>query len=147
MLAAAPALATAQPPAEGDVATVASACGGDITHGALAAMPRDQAHAKMACFTREAARLFNAELPMKTDEHTILERVEADGTRITFHNRLTVAAAEIPAGMFDLLEKDISTGTCEDAETRGMIGLGGSYRYIWRDKAGATLDELVVDRC
>ena len=130
-----------------DGAAVAAACGGDVTPEQHAAMGKAEAAAKLACFTREAATQFNRHLPMKVDEITTLERVSSEGGRLTYHYGIDKPAAEIPAALRDALKTAVRDNVCKAEDMRATIRSGGSYRYLWLDRARTPLVELVVSQC
>ena len=141
---AAPAFAAAQTtPAEDTAAAPLVAACGDVS-------PEDDEAAiaaKLACFTAEAAKAANAELPRKVDEVLTLERVSAEGTRITYHYTLAILAADIPAGALDTMKASVVDSVCKAEPMRAAMAAGGSYRYLWADQAGAPVSELVMTAC
>jgi len=150
-----PAMALAQPSpqsaaeaeAAADAAAVTAACGGEVTPAQLAAMTKAAATARLACFTRVAGARFNRKLPMNVDPSTVLERVSTEGTRLTYHYKVDLVAANVPAAAIEGLRTKVRTNVCQSGDMREVISVGGSYRYLWNDRAGAQLAELLVSSC
>ncbi|HEY5720814.1 MAG TPA: hypothetical protein VIT45_00680 [Allosphingosinicella sp.] len=141
------ALAQASPEAAAEAAAVAAACGGDMTPAQMAAMPKAKVAARLSCFNREAAVRFNRKLPMNVDPQTILERVSTEGTLLTYHYKVDVLTADVPAASLETVKTSVRAKVCNAADMRNIISAGGSYRYLWNDRAGAQLAELVVSSC
>jgi hypothetical protein len=130
-----------------DAAAVATACGGEVSHEQFVQLPPAERVAKLSCFTREAAKRFNATLPKKVDEATMLESVSAQGTQLTYHYRVTFARTDLKPGALDAFKPTVTEKVCTAEDMRAIVAVGGSYRYEWLDKNGAAIGSLVVDRC
>ena len=130
-----------------DPGTMAASCGGDLTVGEMAALPRAEAEAKMACFLREGAKQFNRNLPLKVDEITTLERLSTEGARLTYHYVIDRPAAEVPETMREALRTATKAQVCKAEDMRATIRAGGSYRYLWVDRMRTPLAETVVSAC
>lgn len=144
--AAMPSAAAAQSnPADG--AAIAAACGGEVQHDQFVRLPKAQQVRKLSCFTREAAKRFNATLPSKVDEATTLDRVSADGVTLIYHYTVNVLRAQLRPGALEAFKPTVKSKVCAAADMRSIISVGGSYRYLWNDRAGQPIGELLVDRC
>ncbi|TFI56634.1 hypothetical protein E2493_19170 [Sphingomonas parva] len=150
-LVAAPAAAQIAKPTQAEqeaaAAAVASACGGDVSSDEAAKMPRAAIAAKLSCFTREAAKRFNTQLPQKVDEVTVLERVSAEGTRLTYHYTVDLLVADLPAGTSEAMQTGVRANVCKADDMRATMALGGSYRYVWIDRNRKPITEAVVSGC
>ncbi|HEX5183164.1 MAG TPA: hypothetical protein VFW19_08445 [Allosphingosinicella sp.] len=145
-------IAAAQPasgpaPANGDAAAVAAACGGEIYDADIARMSKAALAARLACFTREAANGLNRQLPQRIDKATLLQRVSAEGTTLTYHYSVDLLSSELKPGALDAFKPNVIAKVCAATDMRRIISIGGSYRYIWLDRNGVTLGDLVVSSC
>ena len=129
-----------------DTAAVGAACG-DMPMAQLATLPAAQRTARLSCYTREAARRLGTRLPHQVDDVTMLERLTVEGTQLTYHNKVSVSRADVPAAAIQTLLGNVRTTVCGSESMRGTIGVGGSYRYIWLDRNNETLAELNVTSC
>lgn len=147
---AAPAAAAQSTPAASnpvDSAAVASACGGEVPHDQFVKLPKAVQFKKLSCFTREAAVRFNKTLPNKVDEATTLERVAASGTTLTYFYRVNILKAELRPGALDAFKPTVIKKVCGAPDMRSIISVGGSYRYVWADRAGVEIGQLLINAC
>ena len=130
-----------------DSAAVASACGGEVQHDAFVKLPKAEQVRKLSCFTREAAVRFNKTLPNKVDNVTTLERVEANGPTLTYYYTVNILKAELRPGALESFKPVVSKKVCDAADMRSIVSVGGSYRYVWADRVGEKIGELLVNAC
>jgi hypothetical protein len=130
-----------------DAAQVAAACGGELYPDDIPKMSKAAVAARLTCFTREAAKRFNATLPKKVDEKTTLESVSAQGTQLIYHYRVDFARADIKPGALDAFKPTVAAKVCNAADMKSIVRIGGSYRYEWIDRNGVAIGSLVVDSC
>jgi hypothetical protein len=129
-----------------DTAAVGATCG-DMPMAQLAALPVAQRTARLACYTRESARRLSTRLPHQVDDVTVLERISVDGTELTYHNKVSVLRADVPAAAIQTFTTNVRTTVCNSEGMRNTIQVGGSYRYIWVDRNGEPLAQLLVTSC
>jgi hypothetical protein len=144
--AATPSPAPAEAP-NADAAAVAAACGGEIYPADIPKISKAELARRLACFTREAAKHFNLRLPQQVDAKTTLQRVSAEGTILTYHYTVDLLRSELPPGALDAFKPTVRTKVCGAADMRNIISLGGSYRYVWLDRNGEAIGELLVSSC
>ena len=101
----------------------------------------------VACANAESARQLNAQMPMRVDEITTVESVAAFGPEFVYNVRLDVDSAAVTGQMRDQMSAGTRSYVCNAADMRRTIGNGGSYRYRWADRAGRTVNEVLIDRC
>jgi hypothetical protein len=118
-----------------------------MTYEQIPNMPRAQVAERLGCFTREIARRLNQQLPWKGDPFTTLDSVSAEGTTLTYHYTVDLARAQLPPAMLEALKARVRTTVCGEEEMRTTIGIGGAYRYLWNDREGGRIDELLVASC
>jgi len=140
----APALAQANPV---DGAAVAAACGGEVQRDQFVRLTKAEQVRRLSCFTREAAVRFNRTLPNKVDAATTLDRVSADGTTLTYHYTVNLLRSELRPGALDAFKPTVKSKVCAAADMNMIISVGGSYRYVWADRTGQPIGDLLVDRC
>jgi hypothetical protein len=130
-----------------DAAALAAACGGELMPADLSKMSKAAIAARLICFTREAAARFNKTLPNQVDAKTLLERVSAEGTTLTYHYKVDVLVNELRPGAVETFKPTVKGKVCGAADMRSIISIGGAYRYLWSDRNGASIGELVVNSC
>lgn len=101
----------------------------------------------VACVNRESARQLNAQTPLRIDEGTILDSVEAVGLQLTYRVTIDVDGAEVTDGDRAAIIEATRASVCESDDIRQTMSHGGSYAYVWRDRAGRTVGETVIADC
>ena len=134
-------------PSDADGAAVAAACGGEVQREQLMAMPKAKRVEKLSCFTREAAKRFNKTLPQKVDDVTVLQRVSAEGTILTYYSAVNVLKSDLPAGALEAFKPKVHQQVCAAADMKLIISVGGSYQYRWYDKNAEAIGETTVSSC
>lgn len=130
-----------------DDSAAAEACGGDLTYDQVRIMPKAEVARRLGCFTREAARQLNLQLPVKVDPVTTLEQVTAEGTTLIYRYSADVLRGQVAPEALEAAKAGVRAKVCQSQDMRDTIGIGGVYRYIWNDRAGERLGELVVASC
>ena len=134
-------------PSPADAQAVAAACGGEIYPADVPKLGKAAVMKKLACFTREAAARFNRTLPSQVDPATTLERVSADGATLTYHYKVSIARSELRPGALDAFKPKVREKVCAAADMKSIVAIGGAYRYLWIDRNGEAIGELLVDAC
>jgi hypothetical protein len=74
-----------------------------------------------------------AEVPKKIDEITTLTWVRYEGTTMIYENRLAINAAKVDDAMKGKIAQLIVKNVCATAETRRLLNLGASFRFVYSD--------------
>jgi hypothetical protein len=130
-----------------DQKAITSPCGGNLTVDQFAKLPRAEAAGRLACFTREIVSQLNAQLPVKVDEVTTLERVAAENATVIYHLRTSLPRTAWTAAALVEVKASVRTNLCGDSRTRNMIDIGGAYRVYWSDREGEPIADLFISSC
>ncbi|HEX2763168.1 MAG TPA: hypothetical protein VHM92_04895 [Allosphingosinicella sp.] len=130
-----------------DTEAVVAACGGEFSAADTGAMSKAELSKRLACVIREAGKSLQAQLPMKVDALTTLQRVSTEELMFTYHYDVDLLRSDVAAGAFESVRAAVREKVCNDPNMRNTIGLGGSYRYLWNDRKGEQLGELTVSSC
>ena len=103
--------------------------------------------AMISCAQRQSARQVNAQLPNQIDEITVLERITADGARLTYHSRLALAATRITAAQRAALIEGTRNFVCSNDDMLQTMSYGGSYGYVWIDPDDVEIARTVIEGC
>ena len=137
----------AKKPTTEDAQEVADACGGELYPEDIPKMTKAQVTAKLACFTREAAKKFNKGLPSKVDDSTTLTSVSANGVTLTYHYKVNLLREDLKPGALEAFKPGVKARVCNAEDMRSIIDTGGSYAYEWIDRNGRLIGRLLVDAC
>ncbi len=85
-------------------------------------------------------------LPLMADSDTRLDSVVSEGGRLSYHYTLiSVSIAELDLGVFEATIRNAVAGqSCSNPEFRQIFSLGGSVAFVYSDKEGARVAEVVV---
>jgi len=86
----------------------------------------------------EAAKRHNPQMTMTAD---------VEGATLRYNYRLALDARQIPqarlSAMLPMLKEDL----CADGRVRIVMSNGGKYRYIFKDRSGQVIRDVLIDRC
>lgn len=74
-----------------------------------------------------------ADLPRKIDATTVLTGVRNEGTKMIFDNLIVVDAGKFDDATKEKLRLSVVKNVCGGAETRRILDIGGSFRYLYAD--------------
>lgn len=131
------------PTAESLSDAVGTACVNPITMD----MPAAERQAAMACSMRALAVELSRSVPIRLNEITTVVRVTSSGGQITYHNRVDADPDLFTDSYWNPVKADIARNTCTERASSNIIAFGGSFRWLWIDRDGNTMTELVVDHC
>lgn len=114
---------------------------------AFAAMPLPQQRVRLRCYLRSISALINTKLPTRIEYTMIVEQTNVEGLTLVYHFRADVSRADVKPGAMDSWKPTVRAQICADPSKREIISLGGSYRYVWRDRVGKYIDKLTVRDC
>lgn len=143
-------LGTAHAQASGDDAGLAAAiakCGEDVSKEVFLKLPKAERERKLSCYMKAGADDVARKLPMKADALTTVTAVELTHLTLTYRNTVDVLLKDVPAGALDVLKTSVRASVCAAPPMQQTTELGGSYRYIWLDRTGAKIGELLVADC
>ena len=112
----------------------------------VSTIPRARLMEGLHCIQVLIARQINSVAPLTVDEVTTLVSADAVGPTLQYHYRLDTDAARFTAAMRDGLSASTRSAACA-ASLRRSIALGASYRYIWTDRQGRPVHQLLIERC
>lgn len=88
---------------------------------------------------REVAEKLNKKMPVKVDEITTLQSVEATDEGFTYHTQLEMAKADMPdpEETADQIRPQLAQGVCAEAfAEKIMKDMGQAFTYVYKDMAG-----------
>lgn len=115
---------------------VAGAFATDIFRGAFGLVARPWAPRNAADIEEgfdKALVKMRAEVPKKIDEITTLMWVRYEGTTMIYENRLAINAAKVDDTLKGKVAQLIVKNVCATAETRRLLNLGASFRFVYSD--------------
>jgi hypothetical protein len=71
------------------------------------------------------------DLPRKIDATTMLTGIRNEGTRVIFENLILVDVKKFDDAMKEKLRESIIKNVCGSPETRRILEIGGSFRYLY----------------
>jgi hypothetical protein len=101
----------------------------------------------ITCINAETARQAIAQLPVRIDSRTLMERMTAEGPVLTYHYRVTVPLAEFTPGAADRIDAFTRSNACAGGRLDQTFAMGGVHIYRWTDRDGALIREVRIDRC
>ena len=102
----------------------------------------------LACAVRYGAEYMNSQMmPMRVDDITMLESVEAQGGTTIYHQRFSVGAREITPAIKAELDEAVRANVCGSEQMRRTISWGGAFAYVWVDRSGAFVHRLDIRDC
>jgi hypothetical protein len=81
----------------------------------------------------DAAAKMRAVLPKKLDATTILAEVDYQGSTMIYKNIILMDGAKVDEAMKEKLRQSVTKNICAKSETRAILDLGGSFRYLYAD--------------
>jgi len=120
------------------ILTAAVACGLSwivITGGASKAFSLFSSKAAMDLEMgfADATKKIRAILPKQVDATTILTQVDYEGKTMLYKHIILMDGARFDAAMKEKLQQSVIKNICSKAEMRGILDLGGSFRYLYFD--------------
>jgi hypothetical protein len=73
------------------------------------------------------------DLPKKIDATTVLTGVRNEGTKMIFDNLIVADASKFDDAMKEKLRQSVIRNVCGGTETRRILDIGGSFRYLYAD--------------
>lgn len=101
----------------------------------------------VTCMNTRMAAQINAQLPRQLDELTRLDRIDAEGTVLTYNYTVLRSVAQLPANAVQQLDAGTRQMVCSQPPMRQALQLGGSYAYRWVDNRGAPIHQMRIDAC
>ena len=80
-----------------------------------------------------AAVKMRVDLPRKIDATTVLTGVRSEQTRMIFENLIVTDRGKFDDAMKEKLRQSVIKNVCTSAETRSILDIGGSFRYLYVD--------------
>jgi hypothetical protein len=77
-----------------------------------------------------------ADLPRKIDATTVLTGVRNEGTKMIFDNLIVADGNKFDDATKEKLRLSIVKNVCGGAETRRILDIGGSFRYLYANTEG-----------
>ena len=101
----------------------------------------------ISCATAVSAEEINRQLPLRVDELTVLNRVEAQGMNLTYFQTVSIPAAQVTAEGREAVISGTRGNVCRSQDMALTIQRGGSYRYVWADPNGQIIAETRIASC
>lgn len=101
----------------------------------------------ITCATAVSAEEINRQLPLRVDELTVLNRVEAQGMNLTYFQTVAIALAQVTAETRQAVIESTRNNVCGAPDMALTIQRGGSYRYVWADQSGQLIAETRIASC
>ena len=137
--------AAAQQPADG--AALAAICGQPDPNISMDTLTPNEQRTFVSCLQGQAVAAYKVNLPLRVDDVTTLTDVTADGLTVTYHMTARVAADTVSLSGLAAMRSSTRAVVCENEQLIAMIGIGGAYRYVWKDESGAVIGETTIDSC
>jgi len=99
------------------------------------------------CVNAETARQYNAQLPLRVSQHTVMDEVSVAGPALVFRYTVNTRRDELPQDVSRQIAGDVRAEACSDAGFRTMLAVGGMQIYRWVDRYGGPIGEVRVDHC
>jgi hypothetical protein len=99
------------------------------------------------CVNAETARQYNAQLPLRVSQHTVMDQVSVAGPALVFRYTVDTRRDELPRDASQQIAGDVRAEACADAGFRTMLTMGGMQIYRWVDRYGGSIGEVRVDHC
>lgn len=87
-----------------------------------------------------------ADLPRKIDATTVLTGVRNEGTKLIFDNLIVADAGKFDEATKEKLRLSVVKTVCGGAETRRILDIGGSFRYLYADTEAKPVMTIDVAR-
>jgi hypothetical protein len=86
------------------------------------------------------------DLPRKIDATTVLTGVRNEGTKMIFDNLIVADGSKFDDAMKEELRLSVIKNVCGGAETRRILDIGGSFRYLYASTEAKPVMTIDVDR-
>jgi glucose/arabinose dehydrogenase len=113
----------------------------------LASFTAEQKHAFVACANREAARQVNPQLPKRVDDLTTLTSITPEDATVVYNYTVDIDAGQINPAALRQLEQATRANVCRQMNMVQTMAMGGSYAYVWNDRAGRPIHRMRIDAC
>ena len=101
----------------------------------------------MTCTQALVASKINLAAPLTIDPMNTLLGAESDGMTLQYNFRLDLDAAQVTDDGRTSIDSSVRSFVCGNASMRRTIARGGSYRYVWNDRAAQRVHQVLIDRC
>ena len=81
----------------------------------------------------DAAHKLQANLPKRIDATTTLMSVKYEAAKLIYENNIAMDGAKFDDAMKANLRQSVTKSICARGETRRVLELGGSFRYVYED--------------
>ena len=99
-----------------------------------------------ACWQRVTADAVNAQQATRRDPRMTM-KADVEGATLRYNYRLALDARQIPearrAAILSMLKADL----CADGQAQIVMSNGGSYRYIFKDRSGQVIRDVLINHC
>lgn len=113
----------------------------------MAGLSAEQRRALTACAQALVADQINSVAPRAVDEVTTLQSASATGTTLQYNYQLALDAAQVSAAARSQVEQATRTFVCGEPNMRATMSNGGAYRYVWNDRAGQLVHQVLITSC
>ena len=113
----------------------------------LASFTSEEKRAFVACANREAARQVNPQLPKRVDDLTTLTSITPEDATVIYNYTVDLDAGQINAEALRQLEQATRANVCRQGNMVQTMAMGGSYAYVWNDRAGRPIHRMRIDAC
>lgn len=113
----------------------------------LSAISPAQLRSMVACANGLVAANINSITPARVDPLTTLVSAEASGTTLQYNSRVDLEANAVSAEQRQAIEQSTRAYVCTQGDMVRTIGFGGAYRYVWNDRNGRLVHQVMIDRC
>ena len=115
--------------------------------GSMEEVPPAQRLAIVACSQALVSRHINAGAPYVIDAITTLQSTSASAARLQYNYRVDVDAGQVTADNRANIERSTRANVCANADMVRTMVNGGSYRYVWTDRSGRLIHQILIERC
>ena len=99
-----------------------------------------------ACEMRLTADVINAQQAKRRDPRMAMT-ADVEGATLRYNYQLALDARQIPqarlTAMLPMLKQDL----CADGRVKIVMSNGGKYRYIFKDRSGVVIRDVLIDHC
>jgi len=112
----------------------------------VAAPPSNAAAPDLENGLASALVKIRANLPRKIDATTVLTGVRNEGTKMIFDNLIVADGSKFDDAMKEKLRQSVIKNVCGGAETRRILDIGGSFRYLYASTEAKPVMTIDVER-
>lgn len=91
-----------------------------------------------------AANELRAQLPMRIDDLTTLERVMSAGTTLIYQYRVDFTESDVDTAWYQSMKNMLATNVCKQSDMRYALGSGARYQYSYIGNDGVMIADFVV---